>query len=90
VELDLAHLEGRGVVVAHEVADQAAVLVDALGARAIGDASRLHDGLVRPHVVHDADQAVVQHAEGFAQDGVEGRDVRPLQRKAGLVHSEGI
>ena len=35
VELDLAHLEGGGVPVAHEVADQAFVVLDVLGARPI-------------------------------------------------------
>jgi hypothetical protein len=44
VELELDHLEGGGVPVAHEVADEAAVFGDLLGALAVGDAGGLHDG----------------------------------------------
>ena len=40
----------------------------------------------QPHVVDDADQTVVQDGEGLPENGVQGRDVGPLGRGAGLVH----
>ena len=43
VDFDLAHLEGRGVLVAHEVADQATVFTNRLGSGAVGDAGGLDD-----------------------------------------------
>jgi hypothetical protein len=61
VELDFAHLERGRVPVAHEVADQALVIGDRLGALAIADAGGLRDGAVVAHVVDDADKAVVQN-----------------------------
>ena len=74
----------------HEVADQAAVLVDPLRARAIGDARGLHDRLVRAHVIHDAHQAVVQDADRLAQDLVERRHARALHGSVLLGHLDEI
>ena len=74
VQLDLAHLEGRGVPVAHEVADEAAVAPPPLAAAAVGDARRLHDGLVVAHVVDHADETVVEHRHGFEQELFQRRD----------------
>ncbi len=68
MELELAHLEGSGVLVPQEVADEAAVLADLLRPFAVGDARSLDHGLIAAHVVHDPDEAVVQHLEGDAQD----------------------
>jgi hypothetical protein len=67
VELDLAHLERGGVPVAHEVADQALVVLDVLGAGAVGDAGGLDDGGIVAHVVDDADEAVVKHGVGAVE-----------------------
>lgn len=79
VELDLAHLERGGVPVAHEVADQALIVLDMFGAGAVGDAGGLHDGGVVAHVVDDADEAVVEDFVGDVEmrlhpfaDGAEG------------------
>ena len=44
VQLDLAHLEGGRVPVAHQVADQPFVVLDGFGAAAIGHAGGLADG----------------------------------------------
>jgi hypothetical protein len=66
VQLDLAHLEGRGVAVAQEVADKTAVLLHFLGPLAVRDPGRLHDGFVGAHIIDDAHEAVVEHLEGFA------------------------
>ena len=63
MELDLAHLEGCGVPVTHQIVDQAAILADLPGAPAVGDARRLDDRAVVAHVVDDADEAVVEHRQ---------------------------
>ena len=63
--------------VAHEVADEGPIFVDAPGALAVGHACCLHDRGIVTHVVHQAAEPFVQHAERFAQDGVEGGDRRP-------------
>ena len=73
VQLDLAHLEGRGVPVAHQVVDQAAVVADLLGAAAVGDPRRLHDGGVVAHIVDDADEAVVEHRDRLVEQLLERR-----------------
>ena len=89
VQLELAHLERRRVSVPHQVADEAAVLVPALGAPAVGRSRRLHDGRVVAHVVDDAHEPVVQHANGLPQHGIELCDRRagdPL----GTCDSSGI
>ena len=78
VELDLAHLEGRRVPVAHEVADQALVIGDGLGALAIADAGGLGDGGVVAHVVDDADEAVIEN-------GVDGVEVLLHPRACGAA-----
>ena len=72
VELDLAHLERRRVAVPEEVADQGAVLGGLLGAVAVGDPGGLDDGGVASHVVDDADEPVMEHGEGTAEDFVQG------------------
>jgi len=67
VEFELDHLEGGGVAMAGEVADEAAVFVDLLGAGAVGDAGGLDDGEVggfaggdeAGHDVGEGDEAVV-------------------------------
>ena len=79
MELDRAHLERRGVPVAHQVANQAAVLADATGARAVGNPGRLHDRRIIPHVVDHPDEPVVQHGILTSQDGLEVRDDRPAR-----------
>ena len=55
----------------HEIADQPPVLMDLAGTGAVGHARGLHDGMVGAHVVHDADEPVVEHVEGNAQDLVQ-------------------
>src|SRR5882724_10740801 len=80
VELDLAHLEGRGVAVAQQVVDEAAVLAHLLGALAVGDARRLHDRGVIAHVVDDAHEAVVEHREGLVENLFERRDSGATRR----------
>ena len=62
-ELDLGHLERRGVPVPHQVADQRAVVGDLARAFAVADARRLHHGLVVAHHVDQADEPVVEHGE---------------------------
>ncbi len=74
MQLDLAHLEGGRVPVAHEVADQAAVVAGLAGAGAVGHAGRLHDGRVVAHVVHHAHEAVVERGQ---------RLVKPLLQSLG-------
>src|SRR5262245_49412113 len=83
VQLQLAHLERRRVAVAHQVADQPAILVHALRAPAVGHARRLHDGAVVAHVVDHAYEAVVEHRPDLVQDLLERRH----RRAPGLVPS---
>jgi len=77
VQLDLAHLEGRGVAVAHEIADEAAVGADALGALAVGDPRGLHDRAVVAEVVDDPHEAVVEHRDRPVEDLLQGRHRGP-------------
>jgi predicted pyridoxine 5'-phosphate oxidase superfamily flavin-nucleotide-binding protein len=67
VEFDFAHLKRCRVVVAHQVADQAFVVLDGFGAFAIADAGGLADGGVITHVVDKADMAVVKDLVGRVQ-----------------------
>jgi hypothetical protein len=60
------------VPVAHQVADEAAILVRRPGAPPVGDAGRLNDRRIVPHVVDDPDEAVVEHRDGLEQHGFEG------------------
>ena len=76
VELDLAHLERRGVPVAHQIADQAGILLHPPGAAAIGDAGRLHDRGVVAHVVDDA---------GRSRDRAAGTGWNSMASSAGTV-----
>ena len=80
MQLHLAHLEGRGVAVAHEIADQPLVVRDRFRTLAIGDAGGLHDGAVIAHVVDHPHEAVVEHLVGGVEmalhplgDGAQGR-----------------
>jgi hypothetical protein len=68
MELDLAHLERRGMAMAQQVVDKALVLAHLLGALAVGDARRLHDRGVVAHVVDDAHEAVVEHRDGLVEN----------------------
>ena len=66
----------------HEIADQAPVLVDLPGSGAIGNAGGLHDGMIAAHVVHDADEPVVEHLERNAEDFIQsgnGRTIKMLR-----------
>src|SRR4030095_4365092 len=80
VELQLHHLERRRVLVPHEVADEAAVLADALRAEPVADARRLHDGRVAAHVVDEIDEAAVETRD-LAPDPLVG-----LGRTEALAH----
>ena len=67
VVLDLAHLERRGMAVAHQVADQAGVLGHPPRAAAIRHPRRLHDRRIVAHVVDHPDEAVIQHRNRLEQ-----------------------
>ena len=79
VQLDLAHLEGRRVPVAHEVADQPSVVRPAPGAASIRDARRLHDRAVVTHVIDDPHEPVIEDRHGRVQEIFEGRDSGTLR-----------
>ena len=81
VELDLAHLEWRGVAVAHQVADQAGILLHPLGAAPVRNPRGLHDGGVVAHVVDDTNEAMIQHRDGLKQ--------HRLQRRHGRAEGRG-
>ena len=88
VQLDLAHLERGRVPVAHEVADQAFVVGDGLGALAVRDPRGLRDGGVIAHVVDEAHEAVVEHRDGLIEVRLHGGDggaQRWMRVCAGLV-----
>lgn len=78
VQLQLAHLEGSRVRVAHQIPDKSAIFADPFCARAIRNARRLHDRVVRAHVVDDANEAVVQDRQASAENGIEIRHSRTL------------
>ena len=46
---------------AHQVADQAGIILHSLGPPTVGDAGRLHDRVVVTHIVDDAHESVVQN-----------------------------
>ncbi len=56
-------LEGRGMLLAQQVVDEGGVLAEALRAGPVGDPGGLDDALVAPQVVHEADEAFVEHGE---------------------------
>ena len=70
VELDLAHLEGGRVPVAHQVADQPFVVLHRFRAAPIADAGRLTDRRIVAHIVDDAHKAVVEHGNGLVEMGL--------------------
>ncbi len=84
VEFELDHFEGGGVAVAGEVADEAAVFVDLLGACAVGDAGGLDDGEVggfaggdeAGHDIGEGDEAVI--VDFYFPAGSAGHDVDQL------------
>ena len=55
--------------VAHQITDQAAILIRRARATAIGNAGCLHNGGVIAHVIDHPDKAVIQHGERFEQHG---------------------
>jgi len=86
--LDLAHLEGRRVAVTHQVADQAAILVRRTRAAAIGYARGLHDRRIVAHVIHDAQEPMVEHRDGREQHRLQRRDARAT--RAALGGARGV
>ena len=81
VQLQLAHLERRGVPHAHQVIDQAAIGADLPGAAAIGDARGLHDRGIVAHVVDHAHEAAIEHRQGLVEDLLERRRHRAPGRR---------
>ena len=77
---DFAHLKRCAVAVAHEVADQAAILIRRAGAAPVRYARRLHNGRVIAHVVNHPDKAVIQYGERFEQHGFQRRHARAARR----------
>ena len=98
VQLQLAHLERRGVPHAHQVVDQPAIVADLLGAAPVRHARRLHDRGVIAHVVDHPHEPAIEHRERLIQDllerrhhGAQGRDGLRAQRGdlAFLLGTEG-
>jgi hypothetical protein len=74
---------------AHEVIDQAAVVRDALGAAAIGDARCLYDGGIVAHVVDHPDEALIEHRQRLVQKILERRD-RSAPGRNGLLGAQSF
>ena len=71
MQLQLAHLQRRGVMVPQQVANQSPVLVDLLRAPAVRHPRRLHDRMIVTHVIDQSDKAVVEHVEPPTENGGE-------------------
>jgi hypothetical protein len=67
VHLYLAHLERRGVAVAHQVANQRPIFGHLFRPRAVRHPRRLHHRLVPAHYIHYPHEAVVQDGELYVQ-----------------------
>jgi hypothetical protein len=83
VQLDLAHLEGRGVPVPHQVADQALVGRHLLGALAVGHPCRLNHGGIVAHVVDHPDEPLIEDGQGLEQQLLDRRHDGPARRLLG-------
>src|SRR2546423_6236921 len=73
MELELAHLERRGVAVAHQVVDQSGVLADLLRARAVRHPRGLDDRGIVTHVVDDPDEPMVEDRDGLIEERLHRR-----------------
>src|SRR5690606_1064348 len=73
VKLYLAHLEGRGVTVPHQIADETTILLHALGTTAIGNAGRLDDSRIVAHIVDDPDETMIQNRQRAVENLFQGR-----------------
>ena len=62
--------------VPHQIVDEALVVAGAFGSAPVGDAGGLHDGGIVPHIVHDADEAVIEDGEGLIENVLDGGDGR--------------
>src|SRR5579875_2183794 len=85
VVLDLAHLEGRGMPMAHQIVDEPAILGHLLRAPAIGHARRLDHGAVVAHIVDDANEAVIKNRDRLIEDLLERRDAGPPRLTAAFA-----
>ena len=70
MELDLTHLERCGVRMPHQIANEATILVHALGTCPIRDSRSLYDRGFAAHVVNDANETIVEDGERLAEDRV--------------------
>ena len=61
VEFDLAHLKRRGVSVAQEIADQAAIIADLFGALPVGHPRRLDHSAVVAEIIDHPDKALIEN-----------------------------
>ena len=89
VILDLAHLKRRRMPVPHQIADQPAILIRRLGAPAVTHPGGLHHRRIIAHVIHHADETMVEHWHRLGQHGLQRRHHRPGRGHAvgsGLSH----
>jgi hypothetical protein len=75
VQLDLAHLEWRGVPVSKQVPDQSTVLVYGARSAAVGNSGRLNNGSVCSEIVDNPHETIVEAGEAFAKDRVKAINV---------------
>ena len=61
MKFDFAHFEGSRVPMAHQVADESAVVGSSMSPSAVGYARGLDDGAVIAHIVDDTDESVVEN-----------------------------
>ena len=78
--LDLAHLKRRGMTMAHEIADKAAVFAQPASATPIRDAGGLYHRRIITHVVDDPNEAVVEDRDGLVEDLLKRRSNHPPRR----------
>ena len=79
VDLQLAHFEGRGVLVAHEVVNQSCVVACSPGPSSVGHPCGLHNCGVIAHVVDDSNETMVENRHGLVEDVFHSRDGRPAR-----------
>jgi hypothetical protein len=74
VQLYLAHLEGRRMLVAHQIPDEATVFVHRLSPGSIRNTGCLNDCCVGSEIVDDSNEAIIEDWQLSAENFVEIRN----------------
>jgi hypothetical protein len=87
MQFEFTHFKWSCVPVSQKIANQIAIFTDFFGSGSIRDTGSLHNGIIRPHVIDNPNEAVIQYRKFDPENIVKIGATWPGQIRLIVFHS---